>query len=390
MCGKIIISIILVLAFYGQGLKAEYVDAKGIRWSSDPNKYVRSKLEKEDELRRDLSKAVIFWLAESNGVAGSRCEEFADQLLNLERPSIDSYFATAEVFYLRGKPQRAISILEDIIAKYPDQIFEMGGNLPVCVVGNFWIAKIAKESGDYEKALVAYQKALELHNFSENGEGFVAGMCIMYMSEIEEQQSKKTNVVLERLERVNEIRAPQKGDVKVSVLFTNILKSWAKYEHARISKGKQEAYKQLMVDNIQVDPDVWIMFVESLSIVNGMDNFPIIWPGELDPRTGVIGKAISDRAIQGPSAIDRMLARVMTAEWLTQKKDLDSAANIYSAMFEEDMYFSPAAGLVLAECKQKMGKDKEAEGILEQVKTKYPRYEAVVTDIKARGYHRGM
>ena len=54
----------------------------------------------------------------------------------------------------------------------------------------------------------------------------------------------------------------------------------------------------------------------------------------------------------------------------------------YSALFEEDSYFSPMGGIGLARCKKARGKADEASKILEQVETRYPGYAPAVQKLK--------
>ena len=380
---------IIILIFCVQSLRAEYTDANGVTWSEDPARYVKPKLDKESELRRDLSKSVISWLSENNEAAGKSCEEYANQLLNLENPRINSYLAAAQSFYLRNNNERAISILEDIAAKYPDKISEQGGNMPVKIHANLLIAKISKESGNYDKALAAYQKAQDSVNL-DNNFGLLKGICILYMCEIEQLQSKDPNIILKRLEKVQDIEPPQNEHFKDSIVIADIEKSWAKYEYTKIAKGKEESHRQLLEDNIQVDPLTWKIVFYSLAAANGMDNFYVIWSRELSPETYLVGNAVWNRSLQGKSSIDKMTANIMKAEWLIQRKNYKEAADIYSSMYEEDMYFSPVAGLALAGCKQKMGREKEAEDMIEQVKAKYPKYDSIANSFKAQGYNIGM
>ena len=58
------------------------------------------------------------------------------------------------------------------------------------------------------------------------------------------------------------------------------------------------------------------------------------------------------------------------------------AEKYYSALFEEDSYFSPMGGIGLARCKKTRGKADEANEALEQVKTRYPGYDTVVQELK--------
>ena len=54
----------------------------------------------------------------------------------------------------------------------------------------------------------------------------------------------------------------------------------------------------------------------------------------------------------------------------------------YSALFEEDSYFSPIGGIGLARCKKVQGKADEANEALEQVETRYPGYGPAVQEFK--------
>ena len=122
--------------------------AAGIN-QSDPNN--RGKRLQKFKIERALGEKVLSWLSDGNDLDGAECDRLADSLLSLEEPGVRSYLIAAQVANLREKPQKAISILEALISKHPDENAVVM-NLPVRIVGRFWIGTIARQSEDIAKA----------------------------------------------------------------------------------------------------------------------------------------------------------------------------------------------------------------------------------------------
>ena len=200
----------------------------------------------ERKIQRALSEKLISWLSDANGVAGEECDRLVDSLLALPEPSIKAYFVAAQVTYIRGKPQQAISILEDLISKHPNKPAEVM-QFPVSIVARFWIGTIARHSGDMTKAKNIYETILTMLESMGNIEGLedkggVMMICNLYLAEIESLHLKRNGLALSRLEAIERVKKPL-GQLGAGY---DIYKSWAAYLHTKLSKGMLQANQQLV------------------------------------------------------------------------------------------------------------------------------------------------
>lgn len=357
----------------------------------------------EWEVRRALSEKLIFWLSDANGLAGEECDKLVDSLLALPEPSIKAYFVAAQVTYIRGKPQKAISILEDLISKHPDKPAEVM-QIPVRVVARFWIGTIARHSGDMTKAKNIYQTILE-NLEGLKGKTNLAMICNLYLSEIESKHMKRNDLAMERLEEIKQLERPAGHGGEQYEIYKN----WAEYQYTRISKGKSQATQQLVpYGEIQSAPTV---AATQLNLC-GMSKITGDYRADYKYRTlegDIITRTLFGRFRNNTiSAVDWSLVTFVygygyacEAKYaqmatfvnepghacevqLSQKKEeyYLEAEKYLSALFDDDSFFSPVAGLYLALCKKAQDKTVEAESILEKVRTKYPGYDSAVTKLR--------
>lgn len=345
----------------------------------------------EWEIRRALSEKLISWLSDANDLAGEECDRLVDSLLTLPEPSVRTYFLAAQAAYLRKKPQKAILMLENVISKHPDEQSPVM-QFPIRIVGRFWISNIAKQSADITKAHNAYKAILEeLKNLEDlRGKEGLMMICNLYLAEIESKCLKRKDLALARLEAIKKIEKPAGHWGEQYAVY----KHWAIYEHTRISKGKAQAADQLITyPEFTISPLVAATQAKLCGISSNL--FPDYPPS--DKRSDVIGKALLDRVINSTvSSIDRSLVRLIYAivhqqrsqlaeakkNYPEAEKEYTEAAKYYLALFEEDSFFSPLAGLCLAQVKKAQDKTVEANSILEQVRTRYPGYDSLVDEVK--------
>jgi len=344
----------------------------------EEKEYVR-KGQEEWEIKRALSEKLFSWLSDANDLAGDECDRLVDSLLTLPETSIEAYFIAAQVAWLRNKPEKAICILEDAIRKYPDERDPMPS--PVRIVGRFWIGTIARYSGDMAKAKNVYETLLTIiarPGYIEglDDKGGVMMICNLYLAEIESLHLKRNDRALPRLEAIERIKKPA-GQLVVGY---DIYKGWAQYQHTIISKGKAQATQQLIMYP-EMDYDIMRVAECQLMLCGISGSLLAYYP--LSDKRDVIERALFDRVIKSAvSPIDRSLARLVYGSAYQEKGHFAEAEKHYSALFEEDSFFSPVAGICLAQCKKAQDKTVEAERILERVKTRYPGYESAVTERK--------
>jgi tetratricopeptide (TPR) repeat protein len=354
----------------------------------EEREYVR-KGQKEWEIQRALSEKLISWLSDANGPAGEECDRLVDSLLALPEPSIKAYFVAAQVTYIRGKPQVAISILEDLISKHSNKPAEVM-QFPVSIVARFWIGTIARHSGDMTKAKSVYETLLKYLRGRE-GENNLAMICNLYLAEIESKYMKRDDLALARLEAIKRIEKPA-GHWGEQYEFYN---RWAAYEHDRISKGRAQANQQLVwYREMMSTPPLAAAQLQLCGISGSL--FAPPYPPD-DERADASGKAFYDRIIKNTASdIDTSLVRLTFGSFYQEKgrraeaekiytkaqKHYLEAEKYYSELFDDNSFFSPIGGIYLAQCKKAQDKTVEAEGILEKVGAKYPGYESAVTELK--------
>ena len=335
---------------------------------------------KEYKIMDDLSKAVISWMTDGNEPAAFECDRLADSLLTTGEPSVRAYFIAIEIANLRERSQKAISILEEVIKKYPEERGP-GVTFPVRIVAPFWIATIAKQSGDIVKAKNIYESLLSIINNSDNVnivryKGNLMMICNLYLAEIESLHLKRKDLALARLEAIKQIKKPL-GQKDYGY---DIYKSWARYQHTKLSKGKAEAAQQLVGH-----PEMISDYVPALTQLKLCG----IVGGKLaDYRKGlnITWETLIYRTIKsGASPIDRELARFGYGIDQQYRKNFTKAEKHFSALFQEDSYFSPIAGIYLSLCKKAQGKTSEADSILTEIIARYPGFDTVVTRIKNYG-----
>jgi len=349
----------------------------------------------EWKIRRALSEKLISWLSDANALAGEECDRLVDSLLALPEPTIKAYFVAAQATYIRGKPQKAISILEDLISKNPDKPAEVM-QIPVRVVARFWIGTIARHSGDMTKAKNVYEMVLTMLESPENIEGLedkggAMMICNLYLAEIESLHLKRNDLALARLEAIERIKKPA-GQLSGGYDIYDIYKGWAAYLRTKLSKGTAQASQQLVWYPEMMSAQ--LLAATQLKLCGISQVIGYYRPEHL--RAGIIGKTLLDRFRNTINPIDWSLVTLVYGFGYqgegqrAQKEELHPEAEKhyaevekhYLALFKQDSFFSPLAGLCLAGCKKAQGKTVEADSILEQVRTKYPGYDSVVTKLK--------
>jgi len=343
-----------------------------------------SSRKEERRIKHALDEAVVSWLADANEAAGEECDRLAESLLSIKEPepSVKAYFTAAQVAKLRGKPQKAIAILEDVVSKYPDDQF-ITMTFPVRIAGRFWIGAIARHSGDMTKAKDAYEAALkDINENLQNMEGreTLAIVCGLYLAEIESSQ-KRNDAALSRLEAIKQIRKPE-GQWAAPY---EVLINWAAYQRARIAEGKKSADRLLV--SYPESMDVAGVYPITIMALGGMVGEPLVGcgagPDVSAEKANIAGYVSIKQASENKnSRIDRDLARLTGGLSCLMSKDFTGAEKYYSELFAEDSYFSPIAGIYLGWCKMEEGKVAEGNAILDKVKAKYPGYESAVNKLK--------
>jgi hypothetical protein len=335
----------------------------------------REKRRQELRLKKNIAKATVGWLHEQKTSDRLESEQQIDLLLEQDKPSVKSYFVAAKAANLCGNDQKAISILEDVIVKHADAKAP-GVDLPVKILGRFWLATIAKQSGDIAKAKSAYDLILKDIDGIASKE-YLAMVCNLYLSEIASEHLNKKDKALAKLEKAMQIKRPAQ---KEWAGLYDIYIDWIKYEKNKNTQNANKANESLIADP------------EKIAITNAMGASQLFLVGLTDyplsdyihdETQSVIFDNVSEQAIKSKaSSIDKNLSRLVIGYVKEKAKKHTDAEKYYSDLFKENSYFSPIAGVSLARCKKDKNKNTEAENILEEMKIKYPGYNTAIAELK--------
>jgi len=336
-----------------------------------------SKGREERKICRDLAQTVASWLSDPNEITRVRCETLAKSLLQLEKPSTRAYFFASQVANLRGRPQEAIRILESVIDKYPDEKAPIGIVVPVKIVGRFWIAAIAKQSGDILRARKAYQEVLEGLENNDNieirGNDGIKMVCNLYLAEIEFLQMKNNENAQSHLRAVMDVNTPR--DAKGESF--ELLKAWASYNSMVISKGKEMAALRLTPISETMSA---CMLAGTTLMLNGIAGEPLVSSGR---ELNIITKTLVDRTIENnASKIDKDLARLGYGFDQQYKGYYSKARDYYSALFNDDSFFSPVAGIFLAKCDKAQEDVDKANETLDKVIERFPGFASIAAHVR--------
>lgn len=336
----------------------------------------RAKRLQEFRLIKEIAKATVAWLQDQNEPARLEADRRIDLLLEQDQLSVKYYFIAAQSASLCENYQKAISILQDVIEKHPDEKAP-GFDLPVKIVGRFWLATAAKQSRDIDKAKSVYELILTDMETLEMKQGreSIAMICNLYLAEIESEQQNK-NIALARLRSVKQPKLPAQGEW---VGLYNTYIDWANYEiNKRIQKENAAAALRGDKKTIGLAHMIAVYHVS----LNGLDSLPLS-DYIFDEKGKIILDTLLKRAINNKSSkIDRNLSRLVAGSIKERAKSYTEAERYFFDLYQEDSYFSPIGGISLARCKRMENKTAEADSILEQVRTRYPGYDSAVTEIK--------
>jgi hypothetical protein len=317
---KILIVAIFILAGCNLARSAGHFDFE--KWKKGQREY---------ELSRDLCKNTISWICDANEAAGGKCAELVDSLLKLPELSIKGYFCAAVVFNILNQQQKAIETLETAITRYPDERAPIGVVMPAKVVGRFWIAELARQIGDIERAKETYETILkEVEKIEYEGKENGLNLCRLHLSEIELENLKRQDLALERLKSV---KMNQEHIATPNKLY-DIYKDWAEFQQLKITKGKSESARMLKEGYSGITPAV-PGFAASLMQTSIMSTRPLSdYTGDL--RINEVIDVLNNRIIEkSKSSIDRDIVRLGYGFDQEYKKNYSRAEKLYSALLQE-------------------------------------------------------
>ena len=334
----------------------------------------------ERKLCRDLCSQMISYLSDANETAGTNCDKLAESLLKLEEPSVNAYFVAAQAANLRGRPQDAIKILEAAIEKCPDEKAPIGILVPVKIVGRFWIATLEKRSGNITQAKMMYDSIITLLNSISKEEGAddqggLIMICYLYLAEIETNHIKDNKKALSYLKTIDQLEVPE----EYIEAGYGIYKSWSQYLHNKLNGSKSFETQNFKLSDMTSS----VLLASTQLKLSGVTSLPLSSYCGRNKRAQIITTTIFDKNIQKVACpIENNLVRLVYGYVKNENGEYAEAQQHYSVLFENDSFFSPIAGVYLANCKYNEGNSDRANRIMEQVINKYPNAKYISEKIK--------
>ena len=334
---------------------------------------------KEMGLLRRLGDAAAAWVSKGEQSSRKEVDAVIEEILAQPACSVPAYFAAAKIADLCGDGSKAIAILEDVVAGHGSDDAP-GWQEPVNVVAYHWIGRIARQSREYGKATSAYEKILE--NSKDLASKKVhAARSMMYLAEIASLEVKDQSLAVKRLDKAIEIidsTDRHKGTAELEDMY----RDWLVYQRSAAKIGKMAARQGLLGDPKKTG--MAPMIVGNELSLNGIvsEASPHLYDGNRN-TSEILTRASTRRAIEDDaSPADSGMARLLAGFMNERRGNYAEAEKDFLGLFERESYFSPIAGICAGRCKKAGGEDEQADGVLEQVRVKYPGYDVTVKEIK--------
>lgn len=331
----------------------------------------------------------IIHLVALNVVSNSAPDPAVDTALEemLAEDKIPSSLIVAKMEWLLNRPDKAISILEDLIQRHGEES-DHGylGHNSVALTGNLWIGTIARENGDAKRAMKAYDDILDYVDKNPKYEG-MKRICYLYIAEIEAVMLNQNGAAIETLQK-NKIAPvlsdPGGGGGKRAKIYNmylpgedmnwNANNEWVDYQIAILHGKQDEARKALegsnlinqkmlgsMVGPSGVNLDAWVTSSNKKDIrillIHGLQT-----------------------AIKSNSSIDRCFALLALGSELQTDQPAE-AEGYYKELLESDSFYAPEGGIYLADLQRKQGKADDAKKTYERIKERFPAYTKYVDEL---------
>lgn len=329
--------------------------------------------ERDDYRLREKMKSTFWTWANSDWPPhGLDCDAAIREFIESGPSEPRSYFLAAQIAFLRNQYDMAISILETGIAKDPDAASPVG-QLSVATAGRLWKGTIQRYAGDTAKAIETYDKLKTSLDPNRPEDVLVSAMCSLYLWEL--ANTPKGGCMC-RFQDLEDIIATK----PLSVLGTNdplpLYRQWATFFYVRDTQGEKLA-------SVVVPPsEPTVLLAIGHLTVNGLH------PAVLDPsgpQLHVLEKRLAKRIFELPgNGIDKELYRMMLGYLRVTEQNDSGAEEHFTALYQGQHFLSPLAGLLLAQTNRRMGKQAEAQAIIEQIKSQHPVYSTEIDKIKAR------
>jgi tetratricopeptide (TPR) repeat protein len=369
---------------------------------------MQERIERVVPVRMDLARKALTCATQPGPASKAKAMQAVEAVLAKEQPDAEMLFAAARVADLCEEPAKAIAILERIADKHPN---ERAPRIvaPAALMAHYQIGSIARHMGDFDRATAAYEEVLRRAG-DDLEVGGVAFEAHLYLAEIAAEHRHDKDLALARLDGAGRIaesyRDPSNSAGPEWVAWWV---DWLDYQRTAIRQGPAQARQQLR----RTHPGVAILLAGMMLETGGMGQEDLE-PGSYESMTALLTPALGRIIRDGRSTLDRDMALLSMgaihdqhgdmvfpsdSEELTEaqkaekiaesQKALAAAVPYYQALFQEESYFAPVAGLRLADVLKALGRTDEAEKVLEELKAKYPVYEPAVNEVRKSWQDKG-
>ena len=317
-----------------------------------------------------------------NSGANSAMDEALEKMLSEGKDKVYSSLIVAKIEWLLNRPDKAISILEDVIQRHGEENISQGFSMQVAILGNYWIGTISRQNGDAKRAKKAYDDIIAYVTQKPQyaGEKY---FCYLYISEIESVMLKQKEEALETLTKIKKMPSPfgsgeekERDTRNMERVWWDMLQSWIDYQVA-ILNGKQDEVRKKLEGN-SLKTFVTLLCIDTDTAKSGIAGRP--WFNFSIENNRVLLIHGLQSAIKSNSPIDRSYALLVLGKIFESDRATD-AEKCYTELLESDSSFAPEGGIFLADFQKKRGKAEEANKTYDKIKKLFPKYTEYVDEL---------
>lgn len=331
----------------------------------------------EYRFRRGVPEAFVRWAETGRWSDARECDAMLVAVLEAEKPGVKGLFLASQFSHLRGNTRRAMSLLDKAIRMYPDATGP-GTSLRVKILGRLWMGTMQRQTGDGQGAIETYEALKQMLNMEEREHRLVRAICCLNIAQVASRGMRNRELFIRETDALLAIE--ETSDTNLAD-FVDFYQKWALYARAKKTKGKDAALKEVVAPQ-SLSPYIVIGHAN----VNGM----LPYHGLKSKEQEAIWKRLAGKVqAMRYGDFDKGAMRWAFGVGYFINKDYEQADTYLGALQKEDDFFSPVAGVWLAESKKKQGKQAEGLAVLEKVGAKYPGYGQVVDDRKKSWKEKG-
>jgi len=320
------------------------------------------KRRREYSLRNNVVSALVKWEQSRKPSDADELDTMLTSIMDIDDLGPAPFFYGAQVAYVRGNTHLAISLLNQALHLYPDEN-ATGIVVPVKVLAPLWIANMQRQTADGSAAIETYDMLRNQLDIEKPAQLFALAISWLNTAQIAAERTRDTELFNRATDSLLTISEPPDDTVKGGLDF---LQKWALYQRTKRTDGKGAAITALSPPE-SFSPYIGCGYLD----MNGMLPYYRFRP----EGQAVIEKLLMAKVDVMPTGdFDKGIMRWTRACSYSMDKDYARSDIELKSLFDEDTFFSPLAGLMLAESHRQRQKDSEADTLLSTIATKYPGY----------------